>query len=921
MIKKVFIPPTAPLPELGAKWFVERFKERLQDIPITFDKILVLTPTRAAAKNLHNSIFAECIAQGIEGISELTITTLEDELSQYQQTSQTATSTEIQASIIATLSEIELSDLNGLFPCGIPIRKDFLNIAKEIEFLKDALAENLMSISDASKMLADSPDAERWENLAKIEILFEEKLTKVGLFTHLQSLKKSLENSASSGVDTVVVIGNPDISVPLKEFLNLSEANGKEVEIVAFAKDENKFDKFATPLAPQYCDTELPLQDSDIKIYANIKKQAQAVAVLASNYNEKVYDTLAIACEQNEAVEFFKDELAKVGVNAITLESETLEHTTTYSLIRAIKEYCNAPTFTNFLNIVRNPFISKKFQNELKKTEEEILSDLDFIGIESACANVPQARSALYARLHSPHFSEDRQQSRLIKIKYLRDIFDFSDECIALPSPAERVGEFILKLLPPPEFENQARAIMVLEETLREIESAEKKSNTHFERNEIFTLLLEHLKATSMPLELDDDRLALQDWMEIFWSPSPHVVLCDMNDGIVPLANSDGLFLNDTIRKKLSMRHQQLRQARDAYMLETLLLSRQNVGTITVSVPKRNSNGDPLMPSRILFQTSTLPERTKLLFQEPTEIEIQQRTTAEWNLNVERLAYKGNYSATRLTTYLNSAWQFYLQFVLGMESVEIFRDEIDALQFGNIFHKTMYNFANSELKDSADEKKIAKYLAENFDEVCRENFGTNIRTQVRIQLENLRNRIISCAKPQSERRQQGWKIVSAEMPFAFQMFGRKFTGVFDRVDRNEKTGTYAVIDYKTYDKFTPNIAKENHIKLRKHKDKDDEIEWKNLQLPLYLLAAKGIFDNAKIECAYFVAPKNVSDCSISVWEDIEDFEESAKEKILEIVENIEAGNFTPNEAPKYDNYADIFRIDFETLKECVRFQK
>ncbi len=921
MIEKFFISPNAPLPEIGAKWFVARFESRLKNVPASFDGIIVLSPTRAAAKSLREAIFAECVAKGIEGICELTITTLEDELSLYQDTSKTATVTEIRAAWLSTLKECNLSKFYALFPTEIPKRADFFNVAKEIEFLQNTLAENALRISDAANILADTPDAQRWRDLAELEFHFENVLARAERLTQLQSLKNSISARVQKGAKNIVVMGNPDVSATLKKFLNAIENSGAKIDVAIFAEKQNMFDTFGTPLPSHYIDTFIPLTNEDIRVYADIESEARALANLAKEYGEKVYDTLAIACEQNEAVDKFKAELGKVGVNAITLEAESLEHTSIYSLIRALRDYIESPTFPRFQNFARNPLALKKMEIQTGIDGNKILSDLDFISSESACADISQARNALLARLRSSNFNTDPKREQLLQIKYLRDLFDFADEIISASTSVKKIENLLSYFIDNASDEKQVQAFAVITETLREISNAEKLSHTNFERGEVFEIILEHLKSATIPLKMDDKRLPLQDWMEIFWSPAPHVALCDMNDGIVPLANSDGVFLNDSIRRKLGIRNQQLRQARDTYMLETLILSRKGCGAVTVCVPKRNLKNDPITPSRILFQTPDLPARTRFLFSDTQEIQTRSKTKPEWNLSVEKTPYTGYYTATRLNAYLNSPWQFYLQYVLKMESIEIFKEEIDAGQFGNLFHTVMKNFAYSDIKHSTDAKKIAEFFAKDFDTTARETFGTSPRAQVAIQLENLRNRIIACAKPQAELRAQGWEIESAETPFKFEMFGKEFTGVFDRIDINQTTGERLVIDYKTYDKFTKNIAQDKHVKIKKGEDGNPENHWLNLQLPLYLKAAKEKFGDTKITCAYFVAPKNVSDCDIDIWENIEDFEKSAIEKILKIVEEIENGNFAPTETPKYDNFADVFRIDAQTLKEYVRFDK
>ena len=917
MIEKKFISPTGPIPEIASKWFVDTFAEKLTQIPVSFSDILVLVPTRAAAKNLRDAILSECFAREVYGVCELNIKTLEDELAEYQKQTNTITATETRATWIATFEEAHLKNFTGLFPFTSPTRPDYFKLAKEFEFLQNTLAENLKTISSAFDKLADTPDCRRWQDLKQLEIIFNEKVKQAGKSTHIQSLESAIEKSVQSGKwKHVIVVANPDASVVLKEYLTRLDSNGTRTTIVIISDVKSVFDEYGTPHPDVYPEINLPIEDSDINVYSDIKKQAQSVALLAKTYADKVYDILAISCDQKNSIDVIKSEFVKNSINAISLEAESLEKTEIFNLISCLFAYCERPTFKNFLNFARNPIVSKKLESISEHCITDILADLDFISEESLCSNITQAKSTFYARINPQGLRNDRTTSAFIKIKYLRTIFDFAERCLVANKSANELFDFISEILPEELSEKNQLALSVLSECIENILDAEEFAKIKFSINEVFSIIINYIRSASTKIELEDKRIPLQDWMEIFWSPKPHLVLCDMNDGIVPLSNSDGMFLNDTIRKKLGLRHQLLRQARDAYMLETLKISRADGGAITICVPRKDLSGDPLMPSRILFQTENIAQRTQLLFKGQPISDIQQHYTPEWNLNVPLKKFTGKYSATKLNSYLDSPWQFYLQYVLSMGIVDTQKHEMDPSQFGDIFHKTLYKFAISDIKDSSDEKEISDFLLKEFLSLENDIFGTTTRAQVRVQLENLKNRILACAKVQAKHRKEGWKILHAEKVFKTELCGRDFTGVFDRIDINENTGQYLVLDYKTYDRNFPEITKTKH--LQEHNEK---IYWKNLQLPLYVCVANEIFKTDNIICGYFVAPKNITQTSIDIWDNVSKYQKSALDKMMEIVKDIESGKFAPEKSPEYDNYNSVFNLNFDILKEIVKFER
>ena len=922
VIERLFIPPAEPLPRCGAKWFCRFFADRLDRRPASFESILVLVPTRAAAKKLRAAILGECSAHGVNAIANLTISTLEDELAKSQDRTATPTSAESAALWLDILRRENTAQYTALFPADPPQRADLLNVVGQIASLQQTLAENLMTISQAAEKLADTPDALRWRDLAELEEIFSGRLAELGKIHPAQSLSNALEAAASGAYDTLVSLGNPDVSTILKKLETAFEARGKRVISAVFeCGNADMFDKFGTPLPEPFAEADTLISDAQIRIYPDIPAEAAAVAQLAESYGaSNVYNILSIACEQKNSVEVFKDALAKVGVNAVSLDGESAAKCAVGGLLQSFADYLEDGTFANFRKLAQNPLVLSAVEKKFGKSRTQILSDLDFIFSESVCADTVQARDALLARIYSD--SPDPRKPRFAAAKYMRDVFDFIDE-ISAPAPRGQSAvsgiENALANFPPDESDaRQVFAADVLKEAFSEIAAAEHFAKTQFSRAEILTLAARQLNAVSPKTAFDGGYLPLQDWMEIFWSDNPHIVLCDMNDGTVPLANSDGIFLNDSIRRALGMRTQAVRRARDAYMLAVLAKSRSGAGTaISVCIPRTDTSGEPLRPSRILFQTQDLPKRVKLLFSAPKNPKPPTKQTPEWKLRAPLSRFERKYSASCLNTYLGSPWQFYLQYVLGMEDFDPQADELDAAAFGSLFHKTLFGFAQSPEADSSTPERVRAAMLDIFELTARNDFGKRPRAQVRLQLENLRNRIAAVAGVQAQHRALGWKISAAEKRFETEICGKPFTGIFDRIDVNENDGSVLVLDYKTYDKTAKSITKAKHVRERR----DGSLEWDNLQMPLYFAIAKKMFAGKKISCGFFVAPKDTESTAIDIWDGIENYEQSALEKAAETIDNIENMRFEPLEKPRFDNFDDVFKTDFEILKQTVEFDR
>ena len=922
VIERLFIPPAGALPHCGAKWFCRFFADRLDRRPASFESILVLVPTRAAAKSLRTAILGECVARGVQAVANLAISTLEDELAKSQDRNATPTAAESTAVWLDILRRGNLAQYTALFPSDTPQRADLLNVVGQIASLQKTLAENLLTISQAAERLADTPDAPRWHDLSALEKIFSRRLAEAGKIHPAQSLSNAVEAAADGAFDTLVSIGNPDVSVILKKLETAFEAHGKRVISAVFeCGNADMFDKFGTPLPEPFAEADTLVADAQIRLYPDIPAEAAAVAELAESYGAaNAYNTLSVACEQKKSVEVFRDALAKVGVNAVSLDGESAVKCAVGGLLQSFADYLEDGTFANFRKFAQNPLVLSAFEKKFGKSRAQILSDIDFISAESVCADTAQARDALLAHVFSD--SPDPRKPRFAAAKYLRELFDFVDE-ISAPAPrgqsaVERI-EDALSNFPPDESDAlQVFAADVLKEAFAEIAAAEKFANTQFSRTEILTLASRQLNAAPAPQTFDARHLPLRDWMEIFWSDAPHVVLCDMNDGTVPLANADGIFLNDSIRRTLGMRTQAVRRARDAYMLAVLAKSRGGEGNaLSVCIPRADTSGEPLRPSRILFQTQNLPERVKLLFAAPKNPKPPTKQTPEWKLRAPLKRFERKYSASCLNTYLGSPWQFYLQYVLGMEDFDPQADELDAAAFGSLFHKTLFGFAQSPESDSPVPERVRAAMLDIFEKTARDDFGKRPRAQVRLQLENLRGRISAVAGVQAQHRALGWKISAAEKRFETEICGKPFAGIFDRIDINENDGSVLVLDYKTYDKTAKSITKTKHVRERR----DGSLEWDNLQMPLYFAIAKKMFAGRKISCGFFVAPKDTESTAIDIWDDIENYEQSALEKAAETIDAIENMRFEPLEKPRFDNFDDVFKTDFETLKQTVKFDR
>lgn len=909
-----FIQANAPLPDVGAGFFIEKFKDKIDKNTANYKDITVFLPTRGAARTLKNAIVSRLFKAGITNVLGLNIGTYEDYLGNFLDSKKAMTKLENFAIWFSIILNCNFDLIDALLPETKNIsRKEVMHIAKEIMFLQQKLNENLISIKQASEKFVDSPDCKRWQNLAFLEEIYNYKVEELGKITQLDNLFDAIE-SASKSIENLLIIGNPDISLSLKFFVNKVGENGN-VDIAVFASEADKelFDDFGAPKDLEYSSKALEIKEEDIYLCATPKDEALLVQDLAKSYGtEFASKALGIACEQRDNASIFKEALEVVKVNAISLEGNKLSQTSFFDLLKNIMAFLDTKSFEPFVNLTRNFFLI----NYIKVggfSVESVQIQLDKIKANTACKDISSVISLLL-------------ESELDYLKDFRDvnhfivkIFDFI-KSINLGNLEEK----ILKLCEGVKTASEVDALEIFKTSLSRIFAVNENFYIAFEIDEVFSIIFEALEGTSEKIEKEKNSIVLQDWMEIFWSKAPHLLLCDMNDGIVPLRDNNGLFLNDSLREKLSMTSQVKRQARDAYMLECLLKSRASSSYKTSVLLSQNKiGGDPLVPSRILFQTTKaeIAQRVSYLFDEISPKASKRSAEKEWKLQVEMKAFDGNYSVSKFNDYLNSPWIFYLKNVLKMDIVDIEKDELDKATFGNLYHKILENFGNSKLKNSENSEEINRYFLRQLDEILTKDFANNERVQIKIQLEDLKSRLYHTAIGQAEHRAKGWEIICAEHKFKNYDLGDGvlLNGVFDRVDYHPSEG-YLIIDYKTKSKVdNANVVEKSH----RHIKKDKSVKWKNLQIPIYLEVFENLEiktdKNASLNCAYFCATKDASSIGFYYWENAKDYVDEAKKEALDIAEKVRNKDFFDfKKEDEYKSFNSVFNLDFDILKAKVK---
>jgi ATP-dependent helicase/nuclease subunit B len=373
--------------------------------------------------------------------------------------------------------------------------------------------------------------------------------------------------------------------------------------------------------------------------------------------------------------------------------------------------------------------------------------------------------------------------------------------------------------------------------------------------------------------------VALKGWLELAWDEHPHLVLCGVQEGAVPLSLTGDVFLPESLRAALGLRTSDDILARDAFLLHGLLASRRKAGRVDLLLSKFTDAGEPLRPSRLLLQTTDaeLPGRVAQLFGDPAEGVSTPAPTGLFTLDLPaRDPQKRHISVTHFSDFLQSPLYFHLNRSLKWESYPSEKREMDPMDFGDLAHQSLEAWGKDPvLCPSVDAVALRNFFDRDVRERATLRFGKQWPLAVEIQIEALIQRLGRFAELQAEEAAQGWRVHAVEYPFKLPIGEWTVRGKIDRIDVHSD-GRVRLLDYKTSE--TAKSPAEAHVKefkrtpLREKYPAQAWMErgkagavWLNLQLPLYMAYWRQAHPVESLECGYVQLPNSLEAVEFSLW--------------------------------------------------------
>lgn len=684
-------------------------------------------------------------------------------------------------------------------------------LARQLSDVRSLLLPAALSFADVAKVVAaDFPeDGENWNALAELEKEFVAALARRGKRDRIEAAKEWAAKSAAEKW--------PEIE-----------------EIVRYDDPEELL---------RLCGCDATVDARQIFPAATAVSEAEAVA----DYFSSIKDGERMSALSVVDPELFPEVVAQFKARGMKVHNPSQMKLTTSSLGRLVQQVAAMAatrSYAVFSAFVRGGDVRRWISSRLKLTDAEIaeaLVDLDNRQAELIPEHIEDIAPKTQGKLRAIFELVTQQLSRKNVRGLLAEIF--RERLLDESDAGDR------------EFAAAAEALDALLEECSVDSGPDGAARLDME---LFAIRLEE---TCYSLECAErDAIVTDGWMELAFLDADELVVAGFCEGCVPESTLGHPFLPDALRARLGLPCNASRERRDRAILKLAVGPREK-SAVRFHFHSIGPGGEMLKPSRLLLETpddGDFIKRVKRLYRlgSGTQDYPAKDLPGEWKLRLPvppREMRLEKLSPTRLDSYLSCPFTYYLKdkSVLGDRRQDAHAEELAAWEFGNLAHEALEAFGRSECATSTDPGEIAAFLGERVDERLGERFGSAVPAIVAMQGESVKRRLANFAVIQAERRAAGWRIVDCERKLSVVYGHTRFSGRCDRIDFNELTGEWCVIDYKAWDSAAKALCYDERKK-----------KWLRLQLPIYcaMLDAdgEGIFAEARLErisAAYCVLGK------------------------------------------------------------------
>jgi ATP-dependent helicase/nuclease subunit B len=806
------------------------------------------------------------------------------------------------------VASINPGDCPVLFPAErlLPDFTEQAALAAQLRDLRDMLCEEGFTFNAFARHYEGNPESDRWEDLCCLETRFLERVEQYGLrdscMAKTESVQHPLPDLEPSQRLCVLFVPDP---VPLAAQALQRLAEQRDITVCVHAPDslQATFDDLGRPRADYWTTCRLPVADRDILLTQQPHKMLETITTHLAGLPPQQRIQCTIGMPDRTLISPLQELMMSRDIPPYDPAGTPAARGPLFRLIESLYNLLADDEYPALATLLRHPvFLDHLKQRIPELSSYAFLRDLD--------------------RLQNKHLPTDYAAFRAFaaQMKWGTPVIEVIDDIREklAADPSEALPDILRGLFAGRTFKSSSDTdsqIMNTADILRQKLAALQDAPVleQLPPREKMYLLVQELRKTRITTERTPEAVDLMGWLELHWEDAPQLLLCGMNDGMVPETIVGHPFLPDQACIENNLRDNTTRLARDAYLLHAITACRAPHQVVHL-LSKESFTGDPQRPSRLLLMVpdEQLVSRVNLLFREASDAVPTPPRCHDWKLTPRDLdpwVPPKDIPVSAIKNYLASPMLFYFKNVLRMEPLDDRKEELDARDFGSLCHDVFEAFSKSTCAESTNPDDIYHVLLHEAESFFLKRYGTDLSVPLMLQKDALLMRLRAAARVQAEWRNQGWHIAReySETSFILPLeCGMTLKGRIDRIDRHDD-GRLCIIDYKTSDKAA-DPAKTHLGKLQKdtpaHQAADDKQQWKEVQLPAYILMAAHQLklDTARFACAYFNLPASVGETAISLWENIPpELLDSAQRCINTCARLIHQGAFSePGKIAPYD---------------------
>ncbi len=777
-------------------------------------------------------------------------------------------------------------------------------------------AENLTfaQVATQGQQLQGFCEAARWQTLAEVQEKYLRLLDSLDLWDLQTARLVAIEKRECQTDTEILLIGAADLNRVQKLML---DQVAPMVTALVFAPEElaDRFDAYGCLNADAWQESEIPLRDEQIVVVGDPAAQAMAVVrALAKLEGRYEAGQITVGVPDERLVPHIEHQLTECGIPARYGPGRPTSQSPPYRLLSAVAEYLDGQRFVALASLVRHPAVT------------------DWLTSRGLDDNWPTLLDNYYCEHLPGNLGEDEWLGDNDRCEQLRALCGavrhLMGDLLGPKRPLDQWCQPMLDLLVrvfgqtalDPRLPGDRSVLLAC----RQIHNVVCSNHgipaqlvPTITATEAVQLVLDQLAGEPIPPLPAPEAIELLGWLELPLDDAPVLVVTSLNEGTVPSSLNGDLFLPNQLRRQLDIEDNARRYARDVYALAVLCASRER---LTVIAGRRTLEGDPLLPSRLMFATDppTAARRAKRLFSSeatssaavilpgaPVPAEKSKLKVPRPRPLEQRIA---SMRVTQFRDYLACPYRFYLRHCLDLKCVSDAAKELDALAFGTLLHEVLRTFGESPLATSTDPEAIGELLSDSLDTLIRQFYGKAPLPVIQIQAEQLRRRLAAFARWQAEWAGQGWRIKCVEWQpepenAAILVEGQRLAlrGRIDRIDVNEDTGARVIFDYKSSNSPDPPD--------KTHRAKG---QWVDLQLPLYRHLAAGMGMEGPLQLGYIALPKDTTRVGPLLAEWTEDELAEADEIAREVIRGVWSEKFWPPASPPprgFEEFAGICQDD------------